>query len=110
MFFDWTKKFTKLTFPDSNKHKLCGLPFSTRVTRSFLNARWSTYTGAGSGSLAPRKQIAIFTRQPNVVLTLRGLRPNVWNNLINEFNNCNRGRSSATTAHVRIHDNDKPRF
>ena len=31
-----------LTFPASMTHKLFGLPFSTRATRSFLSARIST--------------------------------------------------------------------
>ena len=41
------------TFPDSMTHKLCGLPFSTRATLSFLNDRRSTYTMDGSGLEAP---------------------------------------------------------
>lgn len=40
-------------FPDSNKHKECGLPRSTSETRSFLKALKSTNTFDGSGLDAP---------------------------------------------------------
>jgi hypothetical protein len=42
-----------ITFPDSIRHRLCGLPLSTSVTRSFRNARKSTYTVERSGLEAP---------------------------------------------------------
>jgi len=42
-----------VTLPDSMRHKLCGLPFSTRVTRSLRSARRSTYTEHRSGLEAP---------------------------------------------------------
>lgn len=97
------------SLPDSSRQMLCGLPFSTMVTRSFLSARWSTYTGVGSGSDAPCKQTAMLARQPNVVLTERAGRPSDWNSLVNELVSWMRGRSSATMAQVRTHDRLIPR-
>ena len=41
------------TLPDSATHTLCGLPFSTSVTRSLRSARRSTNTVVGSGLDAP---------------------------------------------------------
>ena len=51
------KCFTNdFTLPDSSTHNECGLPLSTRVTRSFLRALMSTYTVVVSGQDAPYRK------------------------------------------------------
>lgn len=111
--------------PDSTMHKEFGAPRSTKATRLFRNALKSTYTytigndcyirfisdeksvcchtWALSAELAPCTQIAGLTRHPNDVETHLVLSPNAWNNLQNCCVNWTRGRSSATTTHVRTH-------
>lgn len=89
------------SLPDSVRQMLCGAPLSTSVTRSFRSARVSTYTVVGSGLEAPCKHSAMFTLQPNEVLTALGVRPKLWNSFANELVKATRGRSSATTMQVR---------
>jgi len=45
----WYKKHIASTLPDSIRQRLCGDPFSTKVTRSLRKARRSTYTVEASG-------------------------------------------------------------
>lgn len=85
------------------RHRLFGAPRSTKATRLLRNARRSTYTWALSAELAPCTQMAGFTRHPKDVDTQRVFNPNAWNNLQNCSVNWTRGRSSATTTHVRTH-------
>lgn len=68
------------------------------------------------GGLAPApaptltcKQIARFTRQPREVLTARGWRPRSLNSFEKDCVSAIRGRSSATTTHVRTRDKSSPR-
>lgn len=89
------------SLPDSMRQMLCGAPRSTRVTRSFRRALVSTKTVVGSGLDAPCRHSAIFVRQPKEVLTERADNPKLWNILAKELVRETRGRSSATTTHVR---------
>ena len=50
------------------------------------------------------RQIAILTRHPKDVDTALWDIPRLENNLVNELVSWTRGRSSATTTHVRTHD------
>jgi hypothetical protein len=94
------------SFPDSIRQRECGLPLSTNDTRSLRNARRSTYTVDGSGLDAPCRHIATFTRQPKLVDTALGLSPSAEKSFEKLVVSVIRGRSSATTTHVRT----QPRF
>lgn len=69
---------------------------------------------SGAGASDPRchqltwRQMATLTLHPKVVLTARAGRPRSLNSLENDCVNEIRGRSSATTMHVRTHDRFTP--
>ena len=54
----------------------------------------------GSGLEAPCKHKAMFTLQPNEVLTALVERPRLWKSFANDVVKENLGRSSATTIQV----------
>lgn len=54
------------------------------------------------------RQMATFTLHPKVVLTARAGRPRSLNSLEKDCVSAIRGRSSATTMHVRTHDRFTP--
>lgn len=69
---------------------------------------------SGAGASDPRchqltwRQMATLTLHPKVVLTARAGRPKSLKSLENDCVNEIRGRSSATTMHVRTHDRFTP--
>lgn len=55
------------------------------------------------------RQMARLTLQPKEVLTARGCRPRSLKSLEKDWVSAMRGRSSATTTHVRTRDRSSPR-
>lgn len=102
-------------------------PVTYLITRYLLNVAerqpgsrlgWSVCASVTRATLPPAlwasttltcKQIARFTRQPNEVLTARGWRPRSLNSFEKDWVSAIRGRSSATTTHVRTRDKSSPR-